>query len=130
MACQTRPMIKLVFCLRRRSDFSREEFQRYWLEQHGPLVRSHAETLGIRKYVQLHSIDDGISLAVAGPRNSPEPYDGMAELWFDDLEALAAAGSSDAGRAAGEALLADERTFLDLDRSPLFLTEEHVIVES
>jgi uncharacterized protein (TIGR02118 family) len=122
-------MIKLVFCLRRRDDLSREEFQRYWLEQHGPLVRSHADALGIRRYVQVHSIDDGISLAVAGPRNPPPPYDGVAELWFDDLEALAVAGSTDEGRAAGAALLADERTFIDLESSPLFLTEEHVIIE-
>jgi uncharacterized protein (TIGR02118 family) len=123
-------MIKLVFCLRRRDDLSREEFQRYWFEQHGPLVRSHADTLGIRRYVQVHSIDDGISLAVAGPRSSPLPYDGVAELWFDDLEALAAAGSTDEGRAAGAALLADERTFIDLERSPLLLAEEHAIIES
>jgi uncharacterized protein (TIGR02118 family) len=122
-------MIKLMFCLRRRDDFSREEFQRYWLEQHAALVRSHAEALGIRRYVQVHSIDDGISLAIAGARNSPEPYDGVAELWFDDLEAIVAAGSTDAGQAASAALLADERTFLDLERSPLFLAEEHVIVE-
>jgi uncharacterized protein (TIGR02118 family) len=122
-------MIKLVFCLRRRDDLSREEFQRYWLEQHGPLVRSHADVLGIRRYVQVHSIDDGISLAVAGPRNPPAPFDGVAELWFDDLEALAAAGSTEAGRAAGAALLADERMFIDLESSPLFLAEEHVIIE-
>jgi uncharacterized protein (TIGR02118 family) len=122
-------MIKLVFCLRRREDLSRGEFQRYWLEQHGPLVRSYADVLGIRRYVQVHSIDDGISMAVAGPRNSPPPYDGAAELWFDSLEALAAAGSTDEGRAAGAALLADERTFIDLESSPLFIADEHVIVE-
>ncbi|MGZ4735525.1 MAG: EthD domain-containing protein [Acidimicrobiia bacterium] len=122
-------MIKLVFCLRRRDDLSREEFQRYWLEQHGPLVRSHAGALGIRRYVQVHSIDDGISIAVAGSRNPPPPYDGVAELWFDDLEALAAAGSTDEGRAAGAALLVDEQRFIDLASSPLFLTEEHIIIE-
>jgi len=122
-------MIKLVFCLRRRDDLSREEFQRYWREQHGPLVRSHAEALGIRRYVQVHSIDDEISLAIAGERNSPQPYDGVAELWFDDLEALGAAGTTEAGQSAAAALLADEQTFLDLARSPLFLAEEHVIFE-
>jgi uncharacterized protein (TIGR02118 family) len=122
-------MIKLVFCLRRREDLSREEFHRYWLEEHGPLVRSHAETLGIRRYVQVHSIDDAISLAVAGPRNPPAPYDGVAELWFDSLEALAAAGSTEEGRAAGAALLADEKTFIDLERSPLLLADEHAVIE-
>ena len=122
-------MIKLVFCLRRKPDLSREEFQRYWREHHAPLVRAHAAALGIRRYVQLHSIDDAISLAVAGPRRSPEPFDGVAELWFDDLEALAASGSTEAGRAAGAALLEDERTFIDLARSPLFLADEVVIID-
>ena len=121
-------MIKIVFCLRRRADLSRDEFQTYWLTTHAPLVRSHADALGIRRYVQVHSIDDAISTAVSGSRKGPEPYDGVAELWLDSLEALVEAGSSAAGRAASAALLEDERRFIDLERSPLFLAEEHVIL--
>jgi uncharacterized protein (TIGR02118 family) len=121
-------MIKIVFCLRRRSDLSREQFQVYWLTQHAPLVRSHADALGIRRYVQVHSIDDAISAAVAGPRHSPEPFDGVAELWLDSLDALMASGTSEAGRAAAAELLEDERRFIDLERSPLLLAEEQVIV--
>jgi uncharacterized protein (TIGR02118 family) len=121
-------MIKIVFCLRRRADLSREEFQSYWRSTHASLVRSHADALGIRRYVQVHSIDDAISAAVAGPRQSPEPFDGVAELWLDSLDALIASGRSDAGRAAAAALLEDERRFIDLARSPLFLADEHVII--
>jgi uncharacterized protein (TIGR02118 family) len=122
-------MIKIVFCLRRAPHLSREAFQTYWRETHAPLVRSHAAALGIRRYVQVHSVDDAISLAIAGPRHSPEPYDGVAELWLDSLDALVAAGSSDEGRAAAGALLEDERRFIDLARSPLFLAEEHVVID-
>jgi uncharacterized protein (TIGR02118 family) len=122
-------MIRLVFCLRKRDDLSREEFQAYWRDHHAPLVRSHAAALGIRRYVQLHSVDDAISLAVAGARNPPEPFDGVAELWFDSLEALAATGGTEEARAAGAALLADEATFIDLSRSPFFFANEHVVVE-
>jgi uncharacterized protein (TIGR02118 family) len=122
-------MIKIVFCLRRRADLSREEFQDYWLTRHAPLVRSHAGVLGIRRYVQVHSIDDAISTAVAGPRQSPEPFDGVAELWLDSLDALIAAGGSEAGRAASKELLEDERRFIDLERSPLMLAEEHVVID-
>jgi uncharacterized protein (TIGR02118 family) len=123
-------MIKIVFCLRRLPELSREEFQTYWRTEHAPLVRTHAEALGIRRYVQVHSIDDAVSIAVAGPRRSPEPFDGVAELWLDSLDALVAAGGSDAGRAASAALLEDERRFIDLPRSPLFLAEEHVIIDA
>ena len=122
-------MIKLVFCLRRREHLSREEFHRYWREEHAPLVQSHADALGIRRYVQLHSIDDHISLAVAGGRHPPEPYDGVAELWFDSLDALGAKEGSEAARAAGAALFADEQQFIDHARSPLFLAEEHPIFD-
>lgn len=121
-------MIKLVFCLRKKDDLTREEFQHYWREHHAPLVRSHAEVLGIRRYVQLHSIDDAISMAVAGPRQPPAPFDGVAELWFDDLETLATLGQSEAAQAAGAALLDDERKFIDLERSPFFFAEEAVII--
>jgi hypothetical protein len=42
-------VVKLVYCLRRLSNLSLEEFQRYWLETHGPLVRKHVQALGIRR---------------------------------------------------------------------------------
>jgi uncharacterized protein (TIGR02118 family) len=121
-------MIKIVFCLRRREGLSREDFQRYWLEHHGPLVRAHGAALGIRRYTQAHSLPDRLSLSVAGPRNSPEPFDGVAELWFDDLESVGVAARTPEGRAAAELLLDDEREFIDLERSPFFLVEEHELI--
>jgi hypothetical protein len=39
-------MIKMVFCLKRRPDLTREQFQRYWREEHEPLVKRHAAGLG------------------------------------------------------------------------------------
>jgi uncharacterized protein (TIGR02118 family) len=123
------PMIKLVFTLRRREDLSREEFQRYWREEHAQLVKRHAEALRIRRYVQTHARDTDFDEALAGPRGSePRAYDGVAELWWDSLEELGAAVSSEEGQAAGQALLEDEQRFIDLPRSPIWLGEEHVVV--
>lgn len=122
-------MIKLVFSLRRREEMTREEFQRYWREQHAPLVERHAEALHIRRYVQVHARDTPLDEAVAGARGSESSfYDGVAELWWDSVEELMAAFSSDAGRAAGQALLEDEQRFIDLPRSPLWLGEERVVI--
>src|SRR5438034_9388833 len=73
-------MLKLVFPLRRLPSLSREEFQRYWYETHGPLVRRHAKALRIRRYVQLHTLDDPINAALQASRGAEEPYDGVAEL--------------------------------------------------
>ena len=63
-----------------------------------------------------------------GSRGGPEGYDGVAELWWDSVEDLAAPLADPAVRAAGEELLEDERRFIDLARSPLWLAREHEIV--
>ncbi len=121
-------MVKLTFALRRLPRMSREEFQQYWLEQHGPLVRSHADLLGIRRYVQTHTLPDDLQVVLRASRGAPEPYDGVAELWYDSLEAIAIAVSTDESRAAAVALLEDERRFIDHERSPLWFGEEHELV--
>jgi uncharacterized protein (TIGR02118 family) len=121
-------MIKLVFCVHRRADIDEAEFHRYWRDEHGPLVHSVAPLLGIRRYVQNHSTPGPVSDALAASRGTPVGFDGVAELWFDDSEALIAAATSPAGLEAGEALLADERRFIDHSRSPLFLAEEHPVI--
>jgi uncharacterized protein (TIGR02118 family) len=122
-------MVKLTFCVHRLPSLSRAQFHRYWLEQHGPLVRELAAALGIRRYVQLHTLTTSLNQALRRARGGPEEYDGIAELWFDSLEDLAAAGATPEGRAAGRRLLDDERRFIDLPRSPIWLTSEHVILD-
>jgi uncharacterized protein (TIGR02118 family) len=125
---QAAPMIKLVFALRRLPTLSREEFQTYWLETHAPLVRANAEPLGIRRYVQVHTLPDAVNVAVRASRNAPEAYDGVAELWYDSLQAIAAATGTPEGRAAAATLLEDERRFIDHEASPLWFAEEHPII--
>jgi uncharacterized protein (TIGR02118 family) len=120
-------VIKLVFVLRRKAPLSREEFQLYWREQHAPLVAERAEAIGAKRYVQVHTLDTPLDGALREHRGG-EPYDGVAELWWESLEDLAAAFGDEAGlKAAGE-LLADEAEFIDLDRSAIWLAEEHVVV--
>ena len=121
-------MVKLVFCLRRLPQLSRADFQRYWREEHGPLVRRHAATLRIRRYVQLHTQEHPLNDALRASRGGPEPYDGIAELWWESREDLRAATASPEGRRAGLELLEDERRFIDLTQSPLWLAEEVPIV--
>lgn len=121
-------MIKLTFCLRRQPHLSREEFQRYWLEKHGPLVRSVGPVLKIKKYVQFHTASTTYNAALQQSRGGPEEYDGIAELWWDSLEEMMSVVGTDEGRSAGLMLLEDERTFIDLARSPLFVGEEHELI--
>jgi uncharacterized protein (TIGR02118 family) len=117
-----------MFCVRRHPDITEGEFHRYWLEEHGPLVTTFAEALGIRRYVQSHTFVGPVGPALAATRGAPEAFDGVAELWFDSIDALFASASSTEGAAAGSALLADEVRFIDHANSPLFVCEEHVII--
>jgi uncharacterized protein (TIGR02118 family) len=105
-----------------------QAFQRYWRETHAPLVADRAEVLEIRRYVQLHTFDQpGLHRALQSRNGgAPEPYDGIAELWFDSLDRLG--GDNPAKRQAADELLADERNFIDLPNSPMWFAEEHVVV--
>ncbi len=121
-------MVHLIFCLRRQPHLSREEFQRYWRETHAPLVKKHAAVLGIKRYVQAHTIDPPGTQGIGAARGAPDPYDGVAELWFD-LDQLQSLPQREGAAEAAMRLLEDERRFIDLPRSPIFITEENVVIE-
>jgi uncharacterized protein (TIGR02118 family) len=79
-------MQRVVIYPKRRPDLLRPRFFAWWLGQH----RALAEQLpGLRQYT--------ISLAADAQDGS---FDGMAELWFDDLAAADAAFASPAGQTA------------------------------
>ena len=92
-------MIKLAYCITRRR---------------GRAARSSPATGAMS--VQSHPAPH--------PTDLSPPFDGMAELWFDDLAALEAARRSPEWRASS----ADEAHFIDATRTALFLTEEHEIL--
>ncbi len=120
-------MIKLTFALTRLPHLTREAFQTYWFETHGPLVKSVREVLRIRRYVQLHSLPADASEGLRRARGGPEGYDGVAQLWWDSLDDMAAIADDPAAQDAGRLLLEDERRFIDLAKSPLWWGEEKVI---
>ena len=122
-------MIVITFLLRRRADWSSEDFHAYWREQHGPLVKRHAEQLGIRRYIQLHTRDEPLGRAIAEGRGcEPTDYDGIAILWFDDEGALVTSASTPGGVAASAALLEDEQRFIDLSRCQLWISDDHTVI--
>lgn len=126
-------MIKLIFCLRRKDGMTLDAFQTYWRETHAPLVAKYQEVLGIRRYVQSHMRETVLDGAIRDPRRGgaakpAEPYDGVAELWYDSVDAMVANGSNPAVAEASKALLEDEAKFIDLANSPIFLAEEAAIL--
>lgn len=122
-------MLKFVYCVRRHPRVSPEEFKKYWLEKHGPLVRSHAKALRAKKYVQSHTLDTPLNGAAQGPRGTKPPYDGITEVWWESAEDLVAALNTAEGQSANQTLAADEARFCDLPNCSVFFTEEHVIFD-
>lgn len=121
-------MVKITFCLRRLPQLSAQEFQRHWYEVHAPLVRKHQEALRIVRYIQFHSDFGSLTEKLRAFRRSPEPYDGIAEIWYQSRAALETLGRDAGARAASRELLEDEKRFVDLSRSPIWVGEEKVIV--
>jgi len=120
-------VLKLTFYLHRLQRLSLAEFQDYWLTRHGPLVRSLQPALGMLRYVQLHRLPGDLADGMRRVRGAPEPYDGVAELWWESEETYRAARRNPEAREAGRVLLEDEAKFIDLPRSPLWLNREQVI---
>ena len=92
-------LLKLVALLKRREGLSPEDFQKHWRTTHADLVRGLP---GLRRYVQNHT-------RLSGYRRRDPAWDGVAEVWFDDPDALVRAGESEAMKA----VRADERSFLE-----------------
>ncbi len=70
-------MVKLVYCFRRAPHLTDAEFSEYWEKVHGPIG---AKIPGLRKLVQ------SVAIRRDGDTRPPD-FDGMAELWFDNMDA-------------------------------------------
>jgi uncharacterized protein (TIGR02118 family) len=108
-------MIKAMVFFKRKPGMGVEQFRRYWLEEHPKVVLMLP---GIRRYVQDHP-----TLSAYADGREP-PFDGVAEVWFDDWEALRASGRGP----AWQAVAADEARFMDPAGRSLLVVEEHAIV--
>ncbi|HLW88782.1 MAG TPA: EthD domain-containing protein [Terriglobales bacterium] len=108
-------MIKVVYCISKKAGLTDHEFFRYWRSVHGPIG---ARIPHVRKLVQSHR------LTIPGDKHQPD-YDGIAELWFDNIEALLEARQSPEWQASTK----DEANFIDHNKVAYFVSEEHTIFD-
>ncbi len=121
-------MIKIAFCLRKLPSLSDQEFHDYWLNTHGPLVKSVADNIGLVKYIQLHTLDTPLNAIARDARGAPEPFDGIAEAWWDNMESLERALNDTNTEKSWALLIEDEMKFIDLPNSPVWFAEEKHII--
>ena len=78
-------MITFTILPRRKPSMTQGEFAAYHREQHAPLFRAlPAVRRYVRRDVQCHSV------AAFLPGLPPVAFDGVTELWFDDVAGLEA----------------------------------------
>lgn len=90
-------MFKVMFTFRKLESLSWEEFRSHAQDRHGPLVAQLPE---LRRYVQTLAKEEAAEDA---------PFDGIAEVWYDDEEAYERSFES----SVGQAVIADAANYAD-----------------
>lgn len=122
-------MLKIIICMTRKPEMTREAFHAYWKDTHAKVVREVAGPLGMRRNVHNRTTTTSLDERIRANRGAaPDDFDGVAESWFDSLEALIAASSTDEGKRAAKRLAEDEERFIDFSRSRIFFVDEEVVI--
>ncbi len=79
-------MFKMIILLKRKTSFTNKQFAEYWLETHAPLAKKMP---GLRRYV--------VNLVTPPPNREPD-YNGVVELWFDNVDDMKKAFNSPEGQ--------------------------------
>ena len=113
-------MVKLSILMIRRNDFTYETFLKYWHEVHAPLFAAQLESKQyVRRYIQGHRTGDAL------PGTTASNFDGIAEIWFDDISGAKAFFESDGYR---QKVVPDEEAFMDRKRCEMLYTHEHSVM--
>lgn len=104
-------MVKIVEFLHRKEEYSHDEFVERWQGDHADIAE------------QLPGLTSYSTSTPTDPEKAD--YDGVLELGFEDMAALASAFESD----VGQELQADAAEFVDVGAGPRMIVEETVHVD-
>ncbi len=107
--------IKLLILLKRKPGVPLENFRQYSLKVHAPVV---AELPGLKRYLQCHTRDGSYVFGEAS-------FDGVEQLWFDNVDALRKALDSVQFQ---EKVKASLDSFVDLKYIFTLVTRENWII--
>jgi uncharacterized protein (TIGR02118 family) len=113
-------MTKLSILMVRRSDLTCEQFIQHWREVHAPLFAAQLESKKyVRRYIQDRRTGDAL------PGTTASNFDGIAEIWFDDISGAKAFFESDGYQ---KNVIPDEEAFMDRKRCELLYTHEYNVM--
>jgi uncharacterized protein (TIGR02118 family) len=117
----TEKLVKVSFLLTKRDDLTHQEFLAYWTEQHIKLLSKPIEGMPkVYRYVQLRTVTQAL------PGFEQSTYDGVAEVWYESIDDLVKAMSSEHYRTV---IAKDEENFLNRKKTVALLSHEKVILE-
>ena len=119
-------MIRLVRCLKRRSDISAEEFRRFWNDpEYLELTDQTINATCAMRSARNLTLHIELNRALTEFHDQDEPYDAVVEVWWENAQVLNAAM---ANQDAGDIQLrynAFEDDFIDRAASRIFFTESN-----
>jgi uncharacterized protein (TIGR02118 family) len=113
-------MLKVDILVYRRPDLTHEQFVEHWQNIHAQLFSSQPVVKQyVRRYIQ--------SRTIPNPPNDVKvaDYDGIAQLWFDDIEGFHGVFSS---KNYMDVIRVDEQKFIDPKRVEFLFSEETSII--
>ena len=81
-------MVRVHIWLRRKDGMSLEEFRDYWIERHAPIARDGYD----------HLTGYTVNLVTRVPEGQEAPYDGVAELTWEDRDGFKADMASEVAK--------------------------------
>jgi uncharacterized protein (TIGR02118 family) len=114
-------VFKLTILGIRRPDMTHDQFVEYWRDHHAPFFKTQPIVKKlVKRYVQSHTIAET-------PLGMPTaPFDGMVELWFDNVEAFVEYAQSPNYM---DVIRLDENKFVDPTRCQFLFNEEIAMIE-
>jgi hypothetical protein len=110
--------LQISFALRRTAAMNHDEFSDYWLNSHGRMAKEAPRRKTNTGYRQLHADQAACRTLAAAAGLGQDDYDGLVSSDHVDAARMKKIFGSPA---VAEAALADERNFIDHDRSAIGL---------
>lgn len=116
--------------MRRKPGMSREDFLNHWRCVHAPMVLQNRAALKIAAYTQRVPLAHELSARVERAGRALAPFDGVAELCWEDEAAFRDGLSSSAAIAVQKALAADEENFIDVSASARWICRSDTLYDA
>ena len=116
-------MVSVVYCMRRRADFTLQQFLDHWGDVHAPIVLANLAVLRLAGYQRIVPKAHALSPQIERRNITQAPYDGIALLTWASEEDLARSLQSPQALEVQRALARDEKLFVDAAHSSRWVAD-------